>query len=70
VPIEEYQLRFFPKENFNCLYSDYLIKSRCYILYEYRRYNKYWNSDRGLLSHFTIFLEFNPGAFFFYKGIT
>ena len=26
--IEEYQLRFFPKEIFNCLYEDYPIESR------------------------------------------
>jgi len=39
--IEEYQLRFFPKENFNCLYKSYPIESRCHILHECRKYNKY-----------------------------
>ena len=41
APIEKYCLRFFPKENFNCLYRNYLIKSRYHILHECRRYNNY-----------------------------
>ena len=68
--IEEYQLRFFPKENFNCLYRNYPIQSRYYVLYECKKYNKYWNSDKELFSHFIIFLEFNPRAFSFHEGIT
>ena len=39
--IEEYQLRFFPKENFNCLYESYPIESKYHILHECRKYNKY-----------------------------
>ena len=70
VPIGKYWLRFFPKENFNCLYKSYLIKSRCHILHECRRYNNCWNPDRESLSHFIAFLKFNPGAFSFHKGIT
>jgi len=39
--IEEYHLRFFLEENFNCLCGIYPIKIRQHILYEYRTYNKY-----------------------------
>jgi len=38
TPIREYCLRFFSKENFNCLYKIYPIKSRCHILHECRKY--------------------------------
>lgn len=68
--IGEYQLRFFPKENFNCLYRNYPIQSRYHILHKCKKYNKYWNSDRELFSHFIIFLEFNSRAFSFHKDIT
>ena len=70
TPIGEYCLRFFPKENFNCLCRSYPIKSRCHILHECRRFNNYWNPNRESLSHFVAFLEFNSGAFFFHEGIT
>jgi len=39
--IEEYQLRFFPQKEFKCLYDNYPIETRCYILFDYTRYNKY-----------------------------
>ena len=41
TPIGEYRLRFFPREEFKCLYSLYPIKSRHHILQEYRKFNKY-----------------------------
>ena len=41
TPIGEYRLRFFPWEDFNCLCSNYPIKTRCHILYKYKRYNEY-----------------------------
>jgi len=69
APIGEYHLRFFPKENFNCLCRTYPIESRCHILHKCRRYNNYWNPDRESLSHFVAFLEHNPGAFSFHEGI-
>ena len=59
APIEEYCLRFFPRELFKYLYRNYPIKSKHYILYNCRRYNKFWNSNRELLKNFVIFLEFN-----------
>ena len=65
---EEYYLRFFPKENFSCPCSHYLIESRHHILHECRRYNKYWNPNREYFNHFIMFLEFNPRAFSFHKG--
>ena len=34
TPIGEYHLRFFPRENFSCLYKVYLIETRHHILYE------------------------------------
>ena len=39
--IREYCLRFFPKEDFSCLYGDYPIETRCHILYKCRRHNNY-----------------------------
>ena len=39
--IDEYCLRFFPQEEFKCLYGLYSIKSRCHILYKCRKYNNY-----------------------------
>ena len=39
--IGKYYLRFFPKEDLKCLCRTYLIKSRYYIFYKYRRYNNY-----------------------------
>jgi len=65
--IGEYWLRFFPKEPFICSCREYPIKSKNHILYNCRKFNKYWNPNRKLLKHFFSFLEFNPGAFFFYE---
>ena len=70
VPIGEYHLRFFPKENFNCLCRSYPIESRCHILHKCRRYNNYWNHNRESLNHFVTSLEFNPRAYSFHEGIT
>ena len=61
---------FFPKELFKCLWGLYPIESTYYILYEYRKYNNYWNLKRESLKYFVAFLKFNPGAFSFYKDIT
>ena len=41
IPISEYQLRFFLHKDFKYPCSSYPIKTRCYILYEYKRYNNY-----------------------------
>ena len=68
--IGKYYSRFFSKENFNCLYKLYPIKSRCYILYKCRKYNNYLNLSRESLNYFITFLEFHSGAFSFYEGIT
>ena len=57
APIGKYCLRFFPRENSNCLCKTYPIKSRHHILYECRRYTNYWNPNRKSLNHFVIFLE-------------
>jgi len=65
APISEYRLRFFPREEFRCLCRLYPIETRCHILYECRRFNKYWNPRRDLSSHFVMFLEFNPSVFTF-----
>ena len=70
TPIDEYGLRFFPKENFNYPCRLYPIKLRCYILHEYKIFNNYWNSNREFLSYFVMFLEFNPNVFSFHKEIT
>jgi len=43
APIEEYHLRFFPKEEFKCLYSLYPIELRKHSLHNCTRYNNYWN---------------------------
>ena len=65
APIEEYQLRFFPREEFSCLCRLYPIETRCHILHNCRRFNKYWNLRRDIISHSVSFLEFNPSAFSF-----
>ena len=70
APISEYRLRFFPREDFKYLYSDYPIKTRCYILYNCKRYNKYWNPRRDIISYFTLFLEYNSSNFSFGENIT
>lgn len=68
--IGKYRLRFFPWENFSCLCGNYPIESRHYILYEYKRYNKYWNLKRDTIGQFILFLEFNYSAFAFANTIT
>ena len=70
APIGEYRLRFFSREDFSCPCSFYPIESRRYILYECKRFNKYWNLRRDLISHFILFLEFNPNMFAFANSIT
>jgi len=65
APIGKYRLRFFPKEDFKCLYSNYPIESRRHILHECRRFNGYWNPRKDSLNHFTMFLITNPLAFAF-----
>ena len=70
APIGEYRLRFFPIENFSCLYGSYPIKFRYHILHKYKRFNIYWNPRRDSISHFVLFLEFNSRAFSFKIAIT
>ena len=70
APIGEYCFIFFSQEEFKCLYGLYPIKSRHYILYEYRCYNNYWNPRKNSIVHFTLFLEFNGNAFLFGESIT
>ena len=38
--IDEYRLRFFPKEFFICMYGEYSIKTRRYILFDCVWYKK------------------------------
>jgi len=64
-PIGKYRLRFFPREDFSCLYRLDPIKSRHHTLHEYKRFNNYWNPKKDLISHFVLFLEFNLGVFAF-----
>ena len=65
VPTGEYQLRFFPNEDFACPCNEYPIESRRHILHECRRFNGYWNLRRDSLNHFVMFLIANPNAFAF-----
>jgi len=65
APIGEYRLRFFPKKEFKYPCSVYPIESRRHILYDYSRFNGYWNPRRDSLSHFVIFLKTNPKTFAF-----
>ena len=65
APIGEYQLRFFPNEDFKYLYDNYPIESRRHILHECSRFNGYWNPRRDSLNHFIMFLVTNPKAFAF-----
>ena len=65
TPIGEYQLRFFPREDFTCPCGLYLIETRRHILHECKRYNNYWNPRRDTLAHFILFLEFNSSVFSF-----
>ena len=41
TPIGEHCLRFFLRENFSYLCKYYPIKTRCYILYNCKRFDKY-----------------------------
>jgi len=70
TPIGGYRLRFFPQKNFSCLCGSYPIKTRCHILHECRRYNKYWNPRRDTIGHLIFFLEFNHSAFVFANNFT
>ena len=55
----EYRLKFFPQEGFSYLCGNYSIKTRWHILHKCKRYNKYWNPRRDMISHFILFLKFN-----------
>ena len=52
APIGKYCLRFFPRENSNCLCKIYPIKSRHHILYKCRRYNNLLESWYGVFELF------------------
>jgi len=65
VPIGKYQLRFFSKEEFKCLYGNFLIESRRHILHDCMRFNGYWNPRQDSLDHFVMFLVTNPAVFAF-----
>ena len=65
IPIGEYRLRFFPREEFSCPCGLYSIKKRYHILHECKRFNRYQNLRRDLISHFVMFFEFNLGMFAF-----
>jgi len=67
--IGEYRLRFFLREEFKYLCEFYLIESRHHILHECSRFNRYWNLRKDLLSHFVMFLVFNPSAFLFSNSL-
>ena len=70
TPIGEYHLRFFLKEYFKCLCGEYPIEMRWHILFDCKRYNKYWNPRRDTIGHFTLFFEFNSNSFAFRESIT
>ena len=70
APIGEYCPRFFLRESFSCLCRSYPIETRCHILYNCRRSNKYWNLIRDTISQLVAFLEFNPSSFSFHEDIT
>jgi len=67
--IGKYRLRFFPREEFKCSYGFYPIESRHHILHECNRFNRYWNLRRDSLSHFVMFLVFNPSTFSFSNSL-
>ena len=69
APISEFRLRFFPREEFKCLCDWYPIETRCHIFYECGRFNGYWNQRMDSLSHFIMFLVFNPSAFSFLNSL-
>ena len=70
MPIGKYRLRFFLSEEFKCSCSQYPIETRCYILYDCRRFNEYWNSRRDFIAYFVMFLECNSNIFVFSNDIT
>ena len=70
IPIGKYRLRFFPREEFMCLYGKYPIKIRYYILHDCKRFNNYWNPRRDSIVYFILFLEFNGNVFSFIDSIT
>jgi len=67
--ISEYHLRFFPKESFGCLCSEYPIESRNHILHDCRRYMKYWNPNRKFLKNIIAFLKVNSCQAQFIPGV-
>ena len=54
APIGEYQLRFFPREEFDYPCGDYPIETRQHILHECQRFNNYWNSRRNTITYFML----------------
>jgi len=68
--ISKYWLRFFLWEEFKCLYGTYSIETRHHILFDCKRYDKYWNLRRDTISYFMLFLEFNSSVFTFRESIT
>ena len=70
TPIGEYWLRFFPRKEFAYLCGVYSIELRYHILYEYKRFNNYWNLRRNSIGHFSQFFIFNSKAFSFEDSIT
>ena len=54
---------------FKCLCSSYFIESRCHILHECNRFNRYWNPRRDFLGHFVMFLVANSSMFAFTNNI-
>lgn len=67
--IGEYYFRFFLRKNFSYLCESYSIETRYHILYNCRRFNKYQNLLRNMISQLVAFLKFNPSTFSFHKGI-
>ena len=65
APIGEYRLCFFPKEDFSCPCNEYPIESRRHILYDCKRFNRYWNPRRDTLKYFVMFLIANLSTFAF-----
>ena len=69
APIGKFKLRFFLREEFKCLCDQYPIETRCHILHKYGRFNGYWNPRRDSLSHFIMFMVFNPSTFSFSNSL-
>ena len=70
IPIGEYKLRFFPREDIMCPCGKYFIEIRYHILHNCKRFNSYWNPRRDSIAHFVLFLEFNSNMFSFIENIT